>query len=205
MISNQPSLHSDKTVMRNISLCTLILCSFSFFVQSAFAGFSGNYDVSNWTPFIDSGSIDLSGAPTSISITSGNNTVSEFISNQDFVIAATGAGMVGTVGFDWNYFTKDEFDSAEWDPFGYVLNGNFNQLTDDNGGASQSGTVEFSVSEGDVFGFRAHSVDSILGAATTTISNFYHIFVPVPEPGTILLFGTGIVYLFSIRRKMKPG
>lgn len=129
---------------------------------------------------------------------------SDLPSNQDFTIAASGDG---TVSFDWVYQTLDEFLSAYWDPFGILLNGVFTKLTEDNGPdedgpIAQSGSVSFSVTTGSVFGFRAHSIDSILGAATTTISNFS--FIPVPEPSTILLLGSGFAGVI-VWRKMKSG
>lgn len=145
--------------------------------------FTGDYDVSNWTPS-GAGSLDTSGAPNSISMTS-NNDASGF-ADLRFEIAATGGGIVS---FDWNYQTFDSDSEAFWDPFGYVVNGVFTQLSNDAGAVVQSGTASFAVNPADVFGFSQRSFDSIFGSAQTTISNFD--VAAVPEPASLTLVGLG--------------
>jgi len=169
------------------------------FVGSANAGiindFTDGYDVSNWTQSLNGGTIDLSGAPFSIMEISSNSGVGS--SNTDFTITALGNGLVG---FDWLYNTAD-IDGSSFDPFGWLLNGVFTQLTTDNLFTTQTGTASFTVASGDVFGFRANAVDSDFGSATTTISNFS---APsaIPEPASIALLGLGLAGLgFSRKRK----
>ncbi|MEO1899651.1 MAG: PEP-CTERM sorting domain-containing protein, partial [Methylococcales bacterium] len=53
---------------------------------------------------------------------------------------------------------------------------------------------------GEVFGFRAHSIDSAFGAATTTISNFSAP-AAVPVPAAVWLFGSGLMGLIAMRKK----
>ncbi|GGG35722.1 hypothetical protein GCM10011344_40760 [Dokdonia pacifica] len=75
-----------------------------------------------------------------------------------------------TITFDWTYATDD---GAEFDPFGYLLNGVFTELTDIAGDDfNQSGTETVMLSNGDTFGFRAFTLDNTFGPATTTITNF---------------------------------
>jgi uncharacterized protein YrzB (UPF0473 family) len=74
-----------------------------------------------------------------------------------------------TLSFDWTYTTPD---GAYWDTFGYLLNGTYVQLTNSFGGNNQSGSATVDVSAGDVFGFRSYTVDNIVGASSTTVSNF---------------------------------
>ncbi|WP_299768629.1 BspA family leucine-rich repeat surface protein [uncultured Dokdonia sp.] len=75
-----------------------------------------------------------------------------------------------TITFDWTYATDD---GAEFDPFGYLLNGVFTELTDIAGDEfNQSGTEAVMLSNGDTFGFRAFTLDNTFGPATTTITNF---------------------------------
>jgi|SRR5262245_27446808 len=81
-----------------------------------------------------------------------------------------------------------DVDGPSFDLFGHTLNGMFTQLSNNAGPNSQSGTDSFSVSAGNLFGFQIDCTDCILGPATVTISDFS--VSPVPEPATLLLFGT---------------
>ncbi len=153
--------------------------------------FAGPYAPANWTQSIGGdGFIDTSGAPGSVTLT-GSNDGSREEYNVDFTITAPASG---TVSFDWNFSTVD-FPFA--DPFGYLLNGSFARLTNDNGSSTQAGTATFSVLSGDVFGFRQRSLDSSFGRASTTISNFNG---PTPEPppssvpGPLPLLGAGAAW-----------
>lgn len=76
----------------------------------------------------------------------------------------------GTISFDWDYETIDE--NVRWNPFGYILNGTFYKLTDDEGPDVQSGSVSIPVSSGDEFGFRQNNFDDIFGFANAEITNF---------------------------------
>ena len=160
----------------------------------ALTQFAGTYAPANWTRSIGGdGSIDTSGAPASITLIGANDgsLSSPIARNTDFTIAAPSPG---TVSFDWSYDTEDD---PEWDPFGYLLNGSFTQLTDNGGSNVQSGTASFSVLAGDVFGLRQNSEDSDYGRASTTISNFNG---PLPSvPGPLPLLGIGTAFGWSRR------
>jgi len=117
--------------------------------------------------------------------------------NTDFTIAAPTAG---TLSFDWNYSTAEP-DSA-YDVFGYLLNGAFTQLTL-NGIANQSGTASFSVLTGDVFGFRQNTLDSQIGRASTTISNFNGPTAPASVPGPLPILGVGASFAYSRRLRRR--
>ena len=89
----------------------------------ALTNFAGDYAPGNWTQSIGGdGLIDTTSAPGSISLTGADDAGG--LQNTDFTIAAPTAG---TVSFDWNFSTLDT--SSEFDPFGYLLNGAFTQLT----------------------------------------------------------------------------
>jgi hypothetical protein len=158
--------------------------------SQAFTFFADSYDPANWTQSIQGdGSIDTNGAPASIILKSAND--GNGYQNTDFTITAPAPG---TVSFDWSYDTEDD---PEWDPFGYLLNGSFTQLTDNGGSNVQSGTASFSVLAVDVFGLRQNSEDSDYGRASTTISNFNG---PLPSvPGPLPLLGIGTAFGWSRR------
>jgi len=169
---------------------------------AAKADFSGAYDVTNWTFFSSDGggSIDISGAPNIIRLTSSDNgNLVEHLSNADFTIAAVAES---DVSFRGEYFTSD-IDSPRDDPAGFLLNGVFTQLSDDFGDDFQTDDYSFHVNAGDIFGFRIFSTDSCCGSATGSVSNFE--VTPVPEPETYALFMAGLGLMGFIARRRKNG
>ncbi|MFN7900183.1 MAG: hypothetical protein ACK5N0_11075 [Synechococcaceae cyanobacterium] len=161
--------------------------------------FTGPYAPANWTQSIEgNGSINTSDAPVSIML-NGSDDQSYNAQNVDFTIAAPGPG---TVSFDWAYSTSDY--SPLSDPFGYLLNGNFIQLSG-SGATSQSNTASFSVLTGDVFGFRQKTFDSTSGRASTTISNFNGPTSAPPSsvPGPLPLLGAGAAWGWSRRLRQR--
>jgi hypothetical protein len=167
------------------------------FASQAHAAFMDDYVVKNWHKSINQGAINTSKAPDSIKLTSSDSKNPKFFGerNQDFTIASVGNGLVT---FDWSYKTNDQ-DGPEFDPFGWLLNGVFTKLTNDNGKIAQSGTFQVKVRAGDIFGFRANSSDSMFGSATTTVSNFS---APsqVPVPAAFWLMGAPLFGLLGKKR-----
>jgi len=153
--------------------------------------FTGDYDVSNWTQALNGGVIDLSGAPSSI-LEISNNSGGGF-SSTDFTIAAIENA---TITFDWLYNTND-VDGSSFDPFGFLLNGIFMQLTIGGLFTTQSGTESFDVLAGDIFGFSQIATDSVLGSGSTVISGFS----AVPEPTTLALLALGLIGIGFSRKK----
>ncbi|MBD2665623.1 PEP-CTERM sorting domain-containing protein [Richelia sinica] len=159
------------------------------------AGFSGAYNPNNWTLTNNNadGSVDTTNAPLSITTTGGNNGSDSFGQTAYTTIAANNS----VVSFDWNYFT---FDGPFYDPFGFIRNGVFTELTDSFGAFSQSGSFSTVVNAGDTFGFAINTTDNLYDPATATISNF-HVAV-VPEPASLIgVLGLGAFGVTSLRKR----
>ena len=190
------------------------------------AAFVGPYAVNNWTTILDGGSIDTSGAPDLITITSSNinsNTGSHsgvLLSSSQFFVHQAVTDSV--ISFSWNYHTEDSGGSSH-DPFGWFLidmnnpqSVSYNQLTEKTMyldpqdtrspiiNNHQWGDHFFNVLAGQTFGFYAFSDDSGFGAAATRIYNFNvepDAPAPVPIPAAIWLFGAPLLSLLSRKRK----
>jgi hypothetical protein len=94
------------------------------------------------------------------------------------------------VSFDWSFFSHRVHSP---DGFGFLLNGLFTQLADQS--SLGSGSSQFNVLAGDVFGFRAFTLDNSVGPGIATISNFSApISGPAPAPGPLPLLGVGVAF-----------
>lgn len=172
---------------------------------AAHADFSGGYAISLWNSVINGGTIDTSTAPTSVTLVSNNSGTPN--ANQDLTFTAFESA---TISFDWQFTTVDTGTAtsaaAQWDPFGYLHAGSFVRLTDNSGPSTQGGSVSFDVLAGQVFGFRANTVDGIAGAATTVIGNFAALGpspAVVPLPPAVWLLGGAISGLLMLTRREK--
>lgn len=192
--------------MKRLPLSILVICALGI-SGSAHAAFSGSYDVGNWTTTLTGpgvGSVDISSAPTSVSLTSADDgdpsafghAASSFV---DFTIVVTAAG---TISFDWAYESFDTFFGPAFDPFFYLRNGSPTQLSPFSG-STDSGSESVDVWVGDSFGFRIESFDGLDGPAEATISNFNFTAAngSVPEPASLALLGLGLAGLGAMRRR----
>ena len=193
-----------KNSSRLIPIAVLIWLGVS---GAANADFSGAYEPKSWTFTFNStdggGSVDATGAPSFLTLTgsdkNGNNATGGYASDQDITIVAVAESIISFTG------TYETFDvrGPSYDPVGLLLNGVFTQLTDDFGAAFQTNSLSFHVNAGDIFGFRAHSVDSSWGGSESVGFNFE--ITPVPEPETYAMFMAGLGLMGFIARRRKNG
>ncbi|NJK59474.1 MAG: PEP-CTERM sorting domain-containing protein [Oscillatoriales cyanobacterium SM2_1_8] len=149
--------------------------------QTFLVGFQGQFAPANWT-FANTnanGFVDVTGAPTTIALTGGDNGSGQ--GTTDYTIAIL-APANATVAYAWNYTT---LDGPFFDPFNRLLAGTPTQLSDSGGLQTQTGTDVFDVAAGQVFGFQILTTDNIFGAATVTISDFVVAVPAAPTTGIL--------------------
>lgn len=169
--------------------------------EAASIGFVGDFDVSNFTlNAVGNGSVDLSNAPSSITITGTDGFIDDDF-NSVFGLTSFTTTVVSNVvaNFDFAFATTD-VDGPFFDPF-VVINDTIIQITDDGGSDEQFGSLSFDLAAGSTFGFGIDSTDGILGEASVTISNFE----AVPEPMTVIGTLFGGAALLGARRKLGNG
>jgi hypothetical protein len=178
--------------------------------SAAAIGFNGIYDYATWTA-----SSNISGPLTTVRTIDGTqqiltlyepngNSVGGPIQPGGFdfshIVAAT-----GTVSFHWAfdwsidtccsgfvfYINSTEYDLANGYP------GNPSRNT----GGNASGDFSAAVNAGDTIKFEAFTEDNCCGAANTVITNFDA--PSVPEPASMLLFGSGLLAVAIAARKRR--
>jgi len=164
-------------------------------VIDARADFLGDYAPKAFTLTNVGGGVDLLGNSTANGsalfsnlntlVLTGTNDGSGIPGYTDLTVSAAFPGL-----FQFSYqFTT--LDDPQYEYAGYLVGGNFVQLAGIDPNLPTSGFVSVPVSKGQLFGFRAGSVDSQGGLpAVLTITDFA---APVPEPGTFALLLTVVV------------
>ena len=132
-------------------------------------GFSGVFAPTYWaySTTNSDGIVNTTNAPSSISITSGNNQ-SGSLGSTDYSIVIP---ETGTLSFNWSYTTSDG-SAYDYPQFIYENVTTLFTGYDLDGNSPQSGSVTLNVTEGTVFTLRMFTEDNGYGAATITISNF---------------------------------
>ena len=131
--------------------------------------FVENYAIANWSLSNTNadGSVNTTGAPASIALTSGNNgSNASGDTNYTITVATT-----GTISFSWSYSTDD---GPDFDYPSVIVNGVPTLFTGYNqsGASNQSGSMTVNVIAGQSFAFNMHTLDNTFGPATVVISNF---------------------------------
>ena len=120
----------------------------------------------------------------------GSNTGSGSGSSTTFTVTVSEAE---TLSFLWNYSTKDE--DSHYDPAGYTLNGVPFPLSPASG-TSASGVFTLDLNAGDSLVWYVNSTDNYEGRGELDVTTF------TPEPGSLLLLGSGLAGLIGmVRRK----
>jgi PEP-CTERM putative exosortase interaction domain len=193
---------TTSTLMKKLSMATVgaVVVALGAVDSAQAFGFTGAYAPSNWTLSNDNadGYVDTSNAPSSISIIGGD--LGLFFGSGQTTYTTT-ALIGGLLSFNWSYQTFD-IDGPGLDPFGFVLNGAFTQLTDNLGPYGQSGAFSTILTQGDIFGFGINTTDNRWGPGNATISDFA---APVPEPASTLgmLIGVGAMLKRKQQQKAK--
>jgi hypothetical protein len=163
-----------------------ILAVFLLMPAAAHADFAGIYAPVNWTQSIGgAGSVNTGGAPASIVLNSQ-------IGQTNYTILLVSGGFWS---FDYEY-SSPYVGGA--DTAGYLINGSFTQLADNNGGSGASGSI--AVLAGQTIGFRVNGNGELNSALT--ISNFSGPSA-VPEPSSLALMAAGAAGLVAARRRRK--
>jgi hypothetical protein len=151
------------------------------------ASFTGNYSLDNFT-LTNSSPVGNGTATTPDSglslVLTGPNDGSGDPGTVDFTILAPASGLIS---FDYLYSSQD---LPTYDFAGYLLGNSFHQLADTDG---QSGTVQFQITAGTVFGFRVGTLDNTGEPGVLTVSNFESSAVVSPEPGPLSLVLLGFI------------
>ncbi|MFM5900100.1 MAG: hypothetical protein ACKO9R_02325 [Dolichospermum sp.] len=160
-------------------------------------GFTGDYAPSNWN-LINSnadGSVNISNAPNSITLTGGNNGSRSF-GRTDYRITNTNTLPVN-ISFNWLYSSPD---TPNFDRFDVNLNGSYTTIASSNG-ASGTYTTTL-IPNGNTFGFSIATMDNNTGRGSVRITNFSA--TPVPFESNAAPAGMAIVFgAFFVRRKLQ--
>jgi hypothetical protein len=126
---------------------------------------AGQFALNNWIQSEDAGQISASSAfiiLESLDDYSGNAVETSLcITSQEEV----------DFEFSWEYRTLDS--SPVWDPFGYSIDGIFNQLTPDTAGTDLFGNEHIRLQSGQYFCFVQSTTDATGGGARTELTGVW--------------------------------
>ena|ERR1700693_4979678 len=166
-------------------------------ISKADSLFNGAYGVSNWTTTLTNsdGGVNTSMAPSSVTLTGGNNQSGNFGETLFWIVAPTSTSLV----FNWTYSSLDF--GAQFDPAGYIINGTEFQLSPSwslpQVGATGVTTVD--LNGGHNFGFYVDTVDNLFGSASLQVTGPE--VIATPEPSCLALLAVGMIALGALSLK----
>lgn len=171
-----------------------------FWPAVAQGAFIGAYELTDWSLINTNanGMVTTLDGGNSIILTGPNNG-NGLPGTTDLLILAP---IAATVVFDWSY---SSLDTAGSDSAGYLTAGQFFSLADASG---LSGSVAFSVTTGEQFGFGVDSSDNTGEPGILTVSGFNANPVTAPEPGkslTLLLLSVTLLVWIAGRQRKNEG
>ena len=158
-------------------------------------GFTGDYAPSNWnlTNSNADGSVNISNAPNSITLTGGNNGSDSF-GITTYSITNTNPLPVN-ISFTWSYITQD-IPLFDW--FDVNQNGSYTTIAN----SAADGTYTTLIPNGNTFGFSIATNENLVGRGSVTISDFSA--TPVPFESNAAPAGMAIVFgAFMLRRRLQ--
>ena len=188
-----------------ITVVTLLLLA-GVFPVPAEAGFTGYYDLSNWSVFNSSanGTFAAANAGNTLVLTGSDDQTGNMGLTYAWLIAPSNL----LVSFSYTFVSMDglEEDPAHptWDIGGYVNSGLFFQLSLDALSADKKSIV---VGSGQVFGFGVKTLDNWGGPGQLSVTNFDARAVPEPSAAGPMLFAVAaaVVARRWVRRFLARG
>ena len=185
-----PETTSRAGLMRLLPVLLFCLTTSVTLAPEAKAGFIETYSLSSFTLVNSPTSILTNGSAVmqgqTLVVTGGNSGTGEPGTTQ----LTTTAVAAGQIAFDYAYFT---LDARNEDSAGYLINGLFIPLASSSG---PSGEVQFTVAQGESFGFEVTTVDNQGEPGILTISDAGSANgnSATPEPGTgpVVLLAIGV-------------